>query len=208
MDLSKNIDIASIMEKQRIIIPVIILILSLVVGNKIYKNRQSEINATRDDIKQGKIINDLIEVIADQEDVFSRYQDKFYPKEPAEIMREISDAAAAAGIRVFSFDPRERIKTDALRISSFRLKVRGGYHNIGDFIASIESLDDVLTIDSFKLSYSDRLEKDGLDADILIKAVFSTGEKSNLPLRRKTAQRRRGVRAWQKAIQRLEGDNE
>ena len=60
----------------------------------------------------------------------------------------------------------------------FNLKIKGTYHELGNFISKVESSRDVLKISRFNLSQSasakawGRVEEEGLIANVVIDAVF------------------------------------
>lgn len=178
IDVTKNIDIATILGKQKLIVPIITLLITVIVSNNVYKAQKIRVDYLKQQMKEDKKINDLIKVVKIQEKKFSEYENIFSMRDTSIIMKEVSEFAATSGVKILLFNPLSTIISEILKIMPLNLKIEGSYHEIGDFISKIESSDDVLSIADFQLSKSDPEREGGgekkeiLNANIVINAVF------------------------------------
>lgn len=150
----KNMDISSVMQKQKIILPIITFLITLMMAKNIYQGQRLKLESIKQQIGEEGRISELVKTIKAQNDKLSEYREKYGPKDYSLIMQEISGFAAAAGIKILSLSPLSVIRSDILQIFPFSLRIEGSYHKIGDFIAKVESSANLLRISKFQLSQS------------------------------------------------------
>ena len=178
MNLEKNIDIAVLLDKQKLILPIITFVITLIISNNIYKAQRSKEESFKQEIREEEKLSELIEVIKIRERKFSQAKEIFGLKDPSVIMQRISGFAAGSRIKILSFSPLQAVTSDVLEVLPFNLRVEGSYHELGNFISKVESAADILKIARFNLSQSGgearsgRQGEESLVADILINAVF------------------------------------
>ena len=185
-EFNRNFDISFVLSKQKMILFILTVVLSLLFALGAYKSQKKKVRMLEKKIKEEKALNKMVEDIKLQEKQFTKYSAEFAEKDAALIVEEISEFARASGVKISSLAPQKRIDSGILRILPFDLEVKGLYHQLGDFLSRIESSTIMLHVVRVNLSRAPVPRKknkrrrgkreenrDGmLSAKIVINAVF------------------------------------
>ncbi|HDZ77590.1 MAG TPA: hypothetical protein ENH41_05860 [Candidatus Omnitrophica bacterium] len=185
-EFNRNFDISFLLSKQKIILFILTVVLSLLFAVGVYKNQKQEVQKLEKKIKEEKELNEIVDDIKLQEKEFTEYLVEFSEKDPAFIVEEISGFARGSGIKISSLAPQKKIDSDIFSILSFDVKVEGLYHRIGDFLSRLESSPAILHVIEINLykaviSRKKRTKRrrktvegrdDILTADIVISVAF------------------------------------
>jgi len=152
-----------------------VLILALIIAFKIYNSQNAELavlsenNATEskknEELKKIEIINKEIEAYA-----------KFInSKENANVFNILGDIAKLASVNIVSIKPGSEEKKDSFVRQTYDLRISSdAYHNIGNFIARLESdpgifIVESLVINQIKTGGAEKLSVDMRVATVLFK---------------------------------------
>ena len=72
--------------------------------------------------------------------------------EPADIIREVDEAARAASMRIMVVSPRAMVEQDVYSEWAWDYQVESTYHNMGRFLDSIRELDRIVNISGIVMS--------------------------------------------------------
>lgn len=174
MNLNTSVSVSAIMDKQRVIFPVVALILAFLLGNSMYKTQKAKVEMVKQEIEKENKINALIKEVKVKGQNFSEFKDKVGKKDSISVMQKISAYAAKAKIKLPTLSPLMSKSEDFLTSLPFSMRAEGSYHAIADFVSMLESSKDNLRITHFLLSKSpkDNDKGENLSADITVCAVF------------------------------------
>lgn len=176
-DLLQNLDISSIMNKQKFILPFVGVFIAFIISSNIYKAQQVKMESLKKQIEEEGKVSNLFKVLQIQDGRFEKYKSMFGAKDFSLIMQKISEFAVGSEVNVLSFSPLSKSTAGVLTNLPLKIKIEGSYHKIGDFISKVESSPDVLKIANFQLlepAYFSEGGKEVLSAEITVNAVYLT----------------------------------
>lgn len=174
MEINKDLSMSQLLEKQRIMFPLVIFFLAFLIVGKIYKSQNLVLASIKEKINEEQETAKLVDLVKIRHENFVKHKNKYALKDASLLMQEISQGAAESGVRMLSLAPLSPVMSDIFRILPFSLKVQGDYHKIGEFISRIESsADSAFKVANFNLSPSESSSKKAevLNADITINAT-------------------------------------
>jgi len=105
--------------------------------------------------KQAKAVNleAYREQLADMEESFGAMLRQLPDKtEVAALLVDVSQTGLAAGLEFELFKPQAQIKKDFYAELPIDIKVRGGYHEFGEFISGLAALPRIVTIHNIRIT--------------------------------------------------------
>jgi len=90
--------------------------------------------------------------------------------EEANLVNDIAQARAAAGIDEQLYQPENSVRKDFYAEIPNKLRVQGGFHELGDFVSRVAALSRIVTIEQVQLTHvSDRGGKAVLKMEAIVK---------------------------------------
>lgn len=173
INLGSEIDFGSLFKKQKVVLPFITFVVTLLIGINVYKAQMVKLELVKQETEEENKVGELIKLIKTQDDRFSVYKKIYSLKDPDFIMQEISKLADDSDVRLLSLTPSAIGKSAIFQFLPFSMRIQGSYHRIGKFVEKIEASAYALKIISFQLSESgvSLPEEEVLDSTITIYAI-------------------------------------
>ncbi len=151
-------------------INILIIILSLIIANNIYKKQGKEIISLKAknevEIKKNKVL----EGVSGIEKRMASYKKLLIKKDMGEVINNISTIARNAGVEIVSIRPETQVVSAEYIKRPLRVEFKSqSFHKIGKFISELESHSDVYIVDSLEIK-TDRATK-GLIVNLRLGSV-------------------------------------
>lgn len=137
--------------------------------NKIYSPVTASIKQINADISRENVNIDISRRLSVLQGRLASYKG-YFAKETdiLWLIDKVSKAAKDAGLEIISLKSQPLVPLRSFLYGTVNLTVRGTFHQLGDFVAKIESSKEFLRVE--RLSF--KKDKDFLDADIVIGTYF------------------------------------
>ncbi|VAX10403.1 Type IV pilus biogenesis protein PilO [hydrothermal vent metagenome] len=93
--------------------------------------------------------------------------------EVAELIVDVSQTGLAAGLEFELFQPAGEVPKEFYAELPINIKVRGGYHEFGEFISGLAALPRIVTIHNVKISGGGKKDKPG-GSELVLQATAKT----------------------------------
>jgi len=147
------------MDKNLLISTAVILLLSAFIGaNFIYEPKVRQLKNLERILAEEKELGSLLDEIATAEKRIGNYETRLMEKgkEEAELLDRVRDIANEAAVPVISITPSGQRqggrKGNEPQFISVRILFGGSYHQLGRFIARVESSEKFMRIESIRLT--------------------------------------------------------
>ncbi|MBI4336081.1 MAG: type 4a pilus biogenesis protein PilO [Candidatus Omnitrophica bacterium] len=137
--------------------------------NKIYKTTAAAIRRLNAEISSERSNAGIARRLAPLQAQVSRYEGYFEKGGDVPwLVDKVSRAADESGVNIVDLNSKPLTQLKSFAYSNLTLKVKGTFHQLGDFVSKIESADKIVRVE--KLSF--KKNNDALDADIAIGTYF------------------------------------
>jgi len=135
------------------ILNVAIIILSLFIASKIYKEQLKGIDSLKEKKNLESKRSEILESISRTEKKNNAYKELLSRKDASNVISTVSNIAKEFNIKIISIRPTQQQKYIEYAKIPFDLVLNASsFHDLGNFISKIESHRDVYTIDSLGIS--------------------------------------------------------
>lgn len=133
-------------------INIIIIILSLIIANNIYKHQDKNAKSLKEKINIEAEKNKVLEELSKTERMANSYRSLLVDKNVNEIINTLNNIARESGIEIVAIKPaREERRAEYIkRLFDLQIKARD-YHSLGSFISRVESHQDVYMVESLSM---------------------------------------------------------
>lgn len=150
------------MEKQELIgkyksaiANITILVVALFIAAKIYQVQMQKISLIQKQADEELKKNQLLKNIGERANKLKAYADSINNKDLSSIINTIGELAVVSGVEVTSIRPASEQAEEAKVFTRYPYELKlaaDNYHNIGNFIAQLESHKDIFLVESITIS--------------------------------------------------------
>jgi Tfp pilus assembly protein PilO len=157
----KDIKLDDILLKlQNKIVPVIFIcfaLLTIIIARKvIYIPQRHKISSIKQELEKVREKLELIKKIDELQASIATYQLKIPAGgDVSWLIDELTRAAKQSDINVLSIDPLASQEQDIFWKHLLRMRLEAGYHQLGEFLSTVESLESFVKIDSLQMGIED-----------------------------------------------------
>ncbi len=96
-------------------------------------------------------------------------------KEVAELLRKVTLVGQQSGVEFLLFKPKPQVNGEVYNENPVDVQVTGGYHQVGQFLASVANMDRIVNVSDLALTSPDKNKKgsDDQDSDQTVEAHFT-----------------------------------
>ncbi len=166
----------------------VVLVVASLIAINIYQIQNKKIMQIRQVQNEHKKKNEILLRIGDLIKRIELYKQKFNQKDRREIINSITNLAQAAGVKIVSLKSQEKPPTGMEVMSRiydkifFNLIIQvDGYHQLGEFISSLENNPMIFTIESITARESSSTQTEAvtrpqkLQLELIISELFFKG---------------------------------
>ncbi len=159
------------------IINVAVIIAALLIAYNIYKGNLSTLGSLKGKISDEEKKSGELEKISRMENKIAAYRKLLVKRETSAVMNDISAIAKATDVKVLSLKPGQRESRPDYLKDNFDVSVNASsYDSLAKFINTIESYNNVYTIDNMEISNQSELQKSGLTVNLRIGSVAAANQ--------------------------------
>lgn len=152
MGLNSNLELSDLKKHKNKVLNVFIIILTLIISMNIYKKQTKEIGSlnAQKDLEMKK--NAEFDKISQLEKKNNYYKNFLSKKESGLVINTITNIAKDLGVKIVSIRPEKEIKFQQYTKRPFEISLTvDSYHELGSFIAKIESSREVYIIENISV---------------------------------------------------------
>lgn len=138
---------------KNVIINAIIIIIAIIISSKIYSAKDLEIKTLEENKGIELKKNETMIGISKLQKEFSKYKKYINKKDSSSILDDLRNLANECSVEIGSISPGQGKESNLFKQLSYDLKLKtSSYHNIGEFIAKLESHNDIFSVESISIS--------------------------------------------------------
>ncbi len=134
---------------------------------EVYQNLQNQLRKTTAVVKRKKEANRRLQIISKK---WAQAQ-KMLPKEASipQLLRTLTKLSGSCDVKIQHLKPSPQREKEKYTEIPIEVKIAGGYHNIGRFMAGLNNMSRIVKVQGLKLSEGKELE----EGEFVISAAFA-----------------------------------
>ena len=144
-------NIKRILRRKDILISLAIVGLGLLFSQRLYQEQEKKLKGLKNEIAQEEQRVKLGKEVLALENKLTQLSGPYFKKATSFAMNKFNDLASSSGVKIASISQEAESDSGPYAIMSYRLALKAGYHNLGKFISSLESLPDMLKLEELSV---------------------------------------------------------